>query len=206
MIDARQALERLGAGNRRYVARVPSACPCLSDAQRAETLHGQHPIATVLGCSDSRVPAELIFDQGVGDLFVIRVAGNIVTPAVLGSAEYAATVLGVPLIVVLGHSRCGAVNVTVDNLRQPGGEPSPNLQALIEGVRPAAEQAIAEGGGGDGEALLSRAIRANVRRAVHELQERSETLKTLAENGGLMIVGAEYSLETGEVEFLEGLA
>ena len=203
MIPAPQALGRLREGNRRFVAGERSrALP--SRSERAELADGQEPFAIVLGCSDSRVPAELVFDQGLGDLFVIRVAGNVVAPSQVGSVEFAAAKFGTRLVVVLGHSRCGAVLATLDELAQPSESRSPNLRAIVDRIRPSVETLLATGFRNDRDALVPQAIRANVRASVDHLRHGSEILERLIEDDGLLVVGAEYSLETGVVTFFEG--
>jgi carbonic anhydrase len=157
-----------------------------------------------LGCSDSRVPAEIVFDQGLGDLFVIRVAGNIVAPSQVGSVEFAAARFGTRLVVVLGHSCCGAVSATLDELRKPTENQSRNLRAIVDRVRPAVEGLLATDVGNDADALLAAAVRANIRASVDHLRHGSDILAQLVREDGLLIVGAEYSLETGLVEFLDG--
>jgi len=174
-------------------------------ARRQELVGGQEPFAVVLGCSDSRVPVELVFDRGPGDLFVIRVAGNIVAPSLVGSVEFAAEVFGTRLVIVLGHSDCGAVGATVDELGQGGGIGSPNLQSIVDRIRPAVEELVAAHPGGDPETLLSRAVRANVRASADRLRNGSEILEHLIASDGLRVVGAEYSLDSGLVDFFDGV-
>jgi carbonic anhydrase len=204
MITAREALRRLREGNRRFVdARGRDGLA--SHARRAELVAGQEPFAIVLGCSDSRVPAELVFDQGLGDLFVIRVAGNIVAPSQVGSVEFAAERFGTRLVVVLGHSQCGAILATLEELRRPVGTPSRNLRSIIDRVRPAVESVLASDPGRDPDALLRRAVRANVRASASHLRHGSELIESFVHEHGLLVVGAEYSLETGAVEFFDGL-
>lgn len=205
MIPAPEALERLLDGNRRFATGVRSDESACGLGRRVELVAGQRPFAIILGCSDSRVPAELVFDQGLGDLFVIRVAGNIVAPSQIGSAEFAATRYGTRLVVVLGHSRCGAVIATLDELRRPAEDQSPNLRAIVDRVRPSVESLLATDLGNDLDALVARAVRANVRASVDRLRHGSEVLERLAAEEGLVIVGAEYSLESGVVEFLDGV-
>lgn len=200
-MPARDALERLREGNRRFAADLRSLDALASHARRADLLGGQQPFAIVLGCSDSRVPAEIVFDQGLGDLFVIRVAGNIVAPSQVGSVEFAAAKFGTPLVVVLGHSRCGAIEATLAELQQPAGTQSRNLRSIVNRVRPSVEALLATELKHDPEALAREAVRANVRASVDHLRHGSEVLEELAASNGLCIVGAEYSLETGLVEF-----
>lgn len=209
MIPGPEALERLCEGNRRFAEGVPSAHALATESRRRELIDGQRPFAIVLGCSDSRVPAEIVFDQGIGDLFVIRVAGNIVAPSLVGSVEFAADQFGTRLVVVLGHSGCGAVTATLEELRRPTEIQSPNLRSIVERVRPAVEPLLethdpTDGDDRHGGALMEAAVRANVRRSVEQLRHGSELLENLVRDDGLLVVGAEYSLETGLVEFLEG--
>jgi carbonic anhydrase len=200
-MSASDALERLREGNRRFAADLRSLEVLPSHARRADLLGGQQPFAIILGCSDSRVPAEMVFDQGLGDLFVIRVAGNIVAPSQVGSVEFAAAKFGTPLVVVLGHSRCGAIEATLEELRQPAATRSRNLRSIVNRVRPSVEALLATELRHDPEALAEAAVKANVRASVDHLRHGSEVLEDLVATSGLWIVGAEYSLETGLVEF-----
>jgi carbonic anhydrase len=200
-VTARQALERLREGNQRFAAGLRSLETLARQTRRADLLGGQQPFAIVLGCSDSRVPAEIVFDQGLGDLFVIRVAGNVVAPSQVGSVEFAATRFGTKLVVVLGHSQCGAIAATIEELRQPAGTRSRNLRSIVNRIRPSVEALLATGLRDDPEALAREAVKANVRTSVDHLRHGSEILEELVANDGLWIVGAEYSLETGVVEF-----
>lgn len=204
MISAREALARLREGYRRFLAGAAPEAPVLDAARRLALARSQQPFAVVLGCSDSRVPAELVFGQGFGDLFVIRVAGNIVAPSQVGSVEFAATRFGTRLVVVLCHSGCGAVTATVEELRRPAPSQSPGLREIVERVRPAVEPLLATPLGGQTDALIAAAVRANVRVAVDELRSGSDLLRPLAERGELAVVGAEYDLETGVVDFFYG--
>lgn len=204
MISANEALERLKEGNRRFVSGTRSPETRMSQAQRKELAGGQEPFAVIIGCSDSRVPVELVFDQGLGDLFVIRVAGNIMTPSLIGSVEYAVANLGTRLAVVLGHTGCGAVQATVDELRQPTENPSKNLLSIVDRIRPAVEGLLDPEGKNDREELVRRSVRANVRVSTDALRQGSDILEPMIEEGELRVVGAEYSLETGEVDFFEG--
>ncbi len=205
VIPAADALDRLREGNRRFVAGESRAAVQLDPARRRELVAGQAPFAIVLGCSDSRVPVELVFDQGLGDLFVIRVAGNVVAPSQIGSVEFAAEKFGARLVVVLGHSGCGAVEATLAELRRPSAGRSPNLRSIVDRVRPAVEGLLEGGDAGDETALMERAIRANVRAACDRLRHGSEILEGLIAEAGLRVVGAEYSLETGRVDLFDGL-
>ncbi|HEX4872676.1 MAG TPA: carbonic anhydrase [Nevskiaceae bacterium] len=207
MVTAREALARLKAGNRRFVEEARSRSAMTGADRRIELVDGQQPFAVVLGCSDSRVPAEIVFGQGLGDLFVIRIAGNIVAPSQIGSVEFAVERFGVPLVVVMGHSRCGAISATLEALSgAAGAKPhSRNLRSIVQRVRPAVESLLETELRHDPEALLKAAVRANVRVAASHLRHGSEILEQLIEQGQLVVVGAEYSLETGEVSFLDRL-
>jgi len=205
MINAQEALERLREGNLRFSSNVRSLDALMSHTRRADLVAGQEPFAIVLGCSDSRVPAELVFDQGLGDLFVIRVAGNIVAPSQIGSVEFAATRYDTRLVVVLGHSQCGAILATLDELRRPAGNQSPSLRSIVDRVRPSVETLFATELRHDTDALVRQAVRANVRASVNQLRHGSEILEGLVHHGGMLVVGAEYSLETGIVDFFEGV-
>ena len=205
MIDAKTALERLRDGNRRFVANRTTADPLASEKRRTELVAGQEPFAIVLGCSDSRVPAELVFDQGFGDLFVIRVAGNIVAPSQIGSVEFAAARFGTRLVVVLGHSQCGAVVATLEELLGKASTESKNLRSIVDRVRPAVEDLLAGPHTDDPDALVREAVLANVRASVHQLRQGSELLERLIETDDLLVVGAKYSLASGVVDFFDGI-
>ncbi len=205
MISAPQALERLRAGNRRFVTDTRSHESIASEARRRELANGQEPFAIILGCADSRVPAEIVFDQGLGDLFVIRVAGNIVAPSQIGSVEFAAERYGTRLVVVLGHSRCGVVLATLDELRRPSESQSRNLRSIVDRVRPSVEALLATEHRHDPDALVRAAVRANVRVSAGQLRHGSDVLEQLIQRHGLAVVGAEYSLETGVVDFFDGV-
>jgi carbonic anhydrase len=201
MIPAAEALQRLREGNQRFVSERSRSGDGLSSSRRTEVAAGQQPFAIILGCSDSRVPAEIVFDQGLGDLFVIRVAGNIVAPSQVGSVEFAAALYHTRLVVVLGHSQCGAVIATLEELQRPSENQSRNLRAIVDRVRPSVETLLATELRKDREALLRHAVRANIRASVDHLSHGSEVLEQLIHKDGLQVVGAEYSLETGVVEF-----
>lgn len=203
VIQAAEALERLKTGNRRFVEEAADRAILSTAARRDQLVDGQNPFAIILGCSDSRAPAEIIFDQGLGELFVIRVAGNIVSPSQIGSIEFAAERFGTRLVVVLGHSRCGAVTATLEELRQPTEQRSPNLHAIVDRIRPSVETLFETDLKNDPDALLRHAVRANVRLSVAHLKHGSRILEDLIDQQELMVVGAEYALETGEVEFFE---
>jgi len=203
MVSAREALERLRDGNLRFASNVGGSDALLNHARRAELATGQNPFAIILGCSDSRVPAEIVFDQGLGDLFVIRVAGNIVAPSQVGSVEFAAARYATRLVVVLGHSQCGAVVATLEELQRPTENQSRNLSAIVDRVRPSVEGLLETGLRYDLDALVKQAVRANIRASVNHLRHGSQVLEQLIQDEGLRVVGAEYSLETGLVEFFD---
>jgi carbonic anhydrase len=203
MIPAAEALERLRAGNRRFATGTRRATLPSGPEEWAALAKGQQPFAIILGCSDSRVPAEIVFDQGLGDLFVIRVAGNIVAPSQIGSVEFAAERFGTRLVVVLGHSQCGAVLATLEELRQPSENQSRNLRSIVDRVRPSVEGLLQTALRHDLDALIGEAVRANIRASVDHLRHGSEVLEQLIQRDGLRVVGAEYSLENGLVDFLD---
>ncbi len=206
MISAREALDRLRDGNRRFVSENRRGYQPSSPSRRRELAAGQEPFAVILGCSDSRVPAEIVFDQGLGDLFVVRVAGNIVAPSLIGSAEFAAEQYGTRLIVVMGHSSCGAILATLDQIRRPAADQSRNLRSIVDRIRPSVEPFLAADPAADREDIVAKAVRANIRASVSQLHLGSEVLETLAREENLLVVGAEYSLDTGVVDFFEGVS
>jgi carbonic anhydrase len=206
MILAREALALLQEGNRRFVSDVSNRDPIASRARRLELAVSQEPFATILGCSDSRVPVEIVFDQGLGDLFVIRVAGNIVAPSLIGSVEFAAEQFGTRLVVVLGHTQCGAIETTLQQLRRPIENQSRNLRSIVDLIRPSIENLLATDLRHDHHALGLAAVRANIRASVQHLRHGSDIIEQLIQKAGLMVVGAEYSLETGVVDFFDGLS
>ena len=203
MIPAAEALARLREGNRRFVANQATATALSSSARRSALVAGQEPFAIILGCSDSRVPAELVFDQGFGDLFVIRVAGNVVAPSQVGSVEFAASLYSTRLVVVMGHSQCGAVIATLEELLGRAPARSRNLRSIVDRVRPSVESVLHGRDKAEPEVLVRDAVRANVRASADHLRHGSELLEQLIREEGLVVVGAEYSLETGVVEFFE---
>ncbi|AME00915.1 MULTISPECIES: carbonic anhydrase [Moraxella] len=202
---AEQALEMLKQGNARFVENVQNPQSTLL-ASNALT-HVHEPFAIILGCSDARVPAEIVFDQGLGDLFVIRVAGNVVAPSQIGSVEFAAEKFGTKLVVVLGHSHCGAVTACVETLINPDQQFSPNLRSIVDRIRPSVynlhEIYTANGQDIDEQELINRGIKANVRMSVTQLKHGSRILEDAVNNGSLIIVGAVYDLDTGKVTFIE---
>jgi carbonic anhydrase len=204
MISAREALDRLREGNLRFTARLNGEDVSPTQA-RLELTNSQEPFAIVLGCSDARVPAEIIFDQGLGDLFVIRVAGNIVAPSQVGSVEFAAARFGTRLVVVLGHSRCGAILATLDELQRPSEQQSRNLRSIVDRVRPSVQVLLQTDLRHDPDRLVDQAVRVNIRASASHLRHGSEVLEQLIQDDGLLVVGAEYDLETGQVEFFDGV-
>ena len=202
-IKADEALKRLREGNQRFTSNLRALEPLFSHTRREELLSGQAPFAIILGCSDSRVPAEIVFDQGLGDLFVIRVAGNIVAPSQIGSVEFAVSQFGTRLVVVLGHSQCGAICATIDELTNKDTSSSENIRAIVERVKPSIQGLMATDLKNDRAALEKEAVRANVRASVNQLRHGSTIIENLIETDGLLIVGAEYSLETGVVDFFD---
>lgn len=210
---SRAVIERLRDGNRRFVEGAASRFAREELEHRRRLAAGQSPDAVILTCADSRVPPTLVFDQGLGNLFVLRVAGNVVTPEQLGSVEFAVDSLGTRVVVVLGHTGCGAVTAAVDLLGDDAPELSPNLRSIVDRIRPAAQAAAVEvlGEGTTLEALseerraevVDRAVRLNVAGAVNDLRAGSSLLDGLAEAGELTILGAEYDLESGRVELLD---
>jgi carbonic anhydrase len=210
MIAAPAALAALRAGNRRFVGQLGLGSESgleagAARARRRELPAGQGPFAIVLGCSDARVPAEIVFDQGLGDLFVIRVAGNIVAPSQIGSVEFAAAAFGTRLVVVLGHSNCGAIHATLEQLARPSREQSRNLRSIVDRIRPAVEGLLEHDPPRDWQTLEQQAVRANIRMSADHLRHGSELLEQLIQSEALLVVGAEYSLETGVVDFFDGV-
>ena len=205
MISADEALKRLRTGNERFVADKHDLTDLTNQSRRANLIESQTPFAIILGCSDSRVPAEIIFNQGLGDLFVIRVAGNIVAPSLLGSVEFSAVQHRARLVVVLGHTLCGAIQATISELKQPSANRSPNLQSIVNRIQPSVQTLLEAGLENDEERLIQLATRANIRASVAHLKHGSQILERLIESDRLLIVGAEYSLKTGMVDFFDGL-
>ena len=200
MISSEEALNRLRKGNERFVSDSSIFNNALSHKSRRHSLaEDQDPFAIILGCSDSRVSSEIVFDQGLGDLFVVRVAGNIVAPSQIGSIEFAVERFGARLVVVMGHSRCGAIQATLDSLRRPSEDQSKNLRSIIDRIRPSLELLDMDQ---DPEITLQQAVRANIHSSVSQLQHESRVLEQLIKKSDLLILGAEYSLDTGIVNFL----
>ncbi|MGA2551324.1 MAG: carbonic anhydrase [Burkholderiaceae bacterium] len=205
MISAKEALARLREGNRRFVLGMNAEETLVSPARRLEVSTGQEPFAIVLGCSDARVPAEIVFAQGLGDLFVIRVAGNIVAPSQVGSVEFAAERFGTRLVVVLGHSQCGAILATLEEVGRPKKDQSRNVNSIVNRIRPSVDIFLGTEIAKDHDALVNHAVRANIRMSADHLRHGSAVLEQLIQTDGLCVVGAEYSLETGVVDFFDGL-
>jgi carbonic anhydrase len=202
-VSASEALERLKAGNRRFVEGAEGPMRRYGPPDSLSATQPQEPVAIVLGCSDSRVPAEMVFDQGLGDLFVIRVAGNVVAPSQVDSVEFAASQFGTRLVVVLGHTQCGAILATIEEMGREESQRSRSLRSIVDRVRPAIESVLGEGKALEPDTLIEQAVRANIMASVTQLSAGSEGMSELIANHGLRIVGAEYSLETGVVRFLE---
>lgn len=204
MKAAIEALARLKEGNQRFTE-GNSQHRTLDEYDRVRMSADQDPCAIILGCSDARVPAEMIFDQGIGDLFVIRVAGNIIAPSQVGSIEYAVNQFGTPLVVVLGHSNCGAVTACVEEIVEGHTVGSPNLYSIVDRIRPSVHTLVETPLKEDPEALIKHAVRANIRASVANLRYSSIVLEKFISNDQLLVVGAEYNLETGSVDFFEGI-
>ena len=202
-VPAAEALRRLLEGNDRFARNLRSVDSFVTQAHREALVDGQKPHAIILCCADSRVPAELIFDWGLGELFVCRVAGNITAPSIVGSVEFAAATFGTELVVVMGHTRCGAVTATLSALAKAEAPVSPNLRDIVDRIAPSVHELVELVQ--DEDARLRTAIRANVRSAANQLRHGSRVLEKLAAEGRLKVVGAEYELETGQVHFFDGL-
>ena len=204
-VTAASALQKLREGNARFAANARGTGTLITAARRAQLTAAQEPFAIVLGCSDSRVPVELVFNQGPGDLFVIRVAGNIVAPSLIGSVEFAADRFGTRLVVVLGHSSCGAIAATIEDLHRPAPGSSPNMLDIVDRIRPGVEEIVSRHESEGALAVEHAVMTANVRASVDQLRHGSTIIEGLIANDGLVVTGAWYSLETGKVEFLDGL-
>ena len=205
MLSALEALQSLREGNSRFVSGEKTADFLMPQTQGSKLVGAQEPSAVILGCSDSRVPVEIIFDQGLGELFVIRVAGNIVAPPLVGSVEFAVAEFGTRLVVVLGHSKCGAVRATLDELHRPTEGLSADLRAVIDRIQPAVEGLLKMETASERDVLQRQAVRANIRASANYLRNESETLRRLIHGDGLLVLGAEYSLETRVVDFFDGI-
>lgn len=199
-VPPKEALQRLMDGNARF---RNAAAFSEAEGWSAELAGGQHPFAIILGCSDSRTPVEFLFDQGFGQLFVVRVAGNIVEPSIVGSIEFAAAEFGTRLVVVMGHTLCGAIAATVRSIEKNQSSESENLRAITGRIAPNIESLV-NGSVCEGD-LQRRAMRANVRASVERVRSGSPLMDKLVRAGRVVIVGAEYELETGAVHFFHGL-
>ncbi|GJM42911.1 MAG: carbonic anhydrase [Ardenticatenaceae bacterium] len=200
-MNTTDALRRLQDGNGRFLAETQNRH--VSQTQREALTTGQAPFAVILSCADSRVPPEIIFDQGLGDLFVIRVAGNVITPEVVGSVEFAIHVLGSRLVVVQGHTDCGAIKTTLAEMATPTPTLSPNLQSLVDRIRPSITPLLEKIDLSDPQTLMPQAIQANVHQSVTQLKQNSDIVQNLIQTDDLQIIGAEYSLATGQVTFYD---
>ena len=198
-----EALQRLRDGNERFASEANSGEMFLRRMTRARTVSEPEPLAIILGCADSRVPVEIVFDQDLGDLFVIRVAGNIVAPSQVGSVEFGVERFHTRLVVVLGHTQCGAIQATLEELGRPSEAQSRNLRSIVDRIRPSVQALLSMDAAHHTEALFQQAVRANIRASVNHLRHGSDVIEQAIQNDGLMVVGAEYSLETGKVEFFE---
>jgi carbonic anhydrase len=201
--SALEVLSRLRLGNTRFSSNLLSVEALASIARRGELVDGQSPMAIILSCSDSRVPAEIIFDCGLGDLFVVRVAGNIVAPSLIGSVEFAAARFGTRLAVVLGHSGCGAVAATLESISSGTPIVSENIRDIVSRIAPSVQDLVQQNL--PREELMRKAVRANVRATANHLRHGSTILERLCVKEGLVVVGAEYSLQTGVVDFFDGV-
>lgn len=205
MVSSSEGILRLKEGNRRFIDQTGRSDLLVNETRRRALVDAHDPFAIILGCSDARVPAEIIFDQGLGDLFVIRVAGNIVAPSQIGSVEFAAERFGINLVIVLGHTGCGAIHATLEELRRPTEGHSSNLRSIVDRVRPSVEALFDGSLPSNDRELEHRAVRANIRASANQLRHGSQILERLIDYDGLRVVGAEYNLESGEVDFFEGV-
>jgi len=205
MVSAQDALRHLQTGNQRFVSGVSDRSTHTDQTRRSEMIAGQEPLAIVLGCSDSRVPAEINFDQGLGDLFVVRVAGNIVASSQIGSIEFAAERFGARLVVVLGHSDCTAVQTALEQVERPSESRSPYLDTIVDLVRRTLRSLLELDSWQERGDLMREAVRANIRASMSHLRFGSNILGQMIDEDGLLIVGAEYSLRTGVVHFFDDL-
>ena len=200
-----EGLHLLKEGNKRFVANNSTL---VTHGWRAGLGEGQKPFAVVVGCSDSRAPAELVFDQGLGQLFVVRVAGNVIAPSGIGSVEFAAAQFGTRLVVVMGHTQCGAIAATCESIRNGDTPESRNLRSITERIRPHVEDLVRleEEAKVSPELVLRHAIRANARSCADRLRHGSELIESLVEEGWLHVVPSVYDLSTGEVEFFDRIS
>ena len=193
-----QALEKLQLGHKNFLSDNPTLISARDSKRRLDIARSQVPFAVLVGCSDSRVAPEVLFNTGLGELFIVRNAGNTVDTVALGSIEYAIAVLGVPLIVVLGHERCGAVDAALSVVEKNTVFPG-SLNQMIEPILPAA--LMARSTGAKGEALLDAAVRENIRRVVNRIKNSEPVLMNPIKTGKVKVVGARYDLDDGEVDF-----
>lgn len=204
-ITALEALHRLQEGNLQFAAGQFNTGDHAAELKLTDANAAQEPFAVVLGCSDSRVPVEIVFNQGFGDIFVIRVAGNIVAPSQIGSIEFAAEKFGIKLVVVMGHTHCGAVQATLDEMNRPSGSQSRNLRSIVDRIRPSIQGLLATDLKHHPAMLMQAAIRTNISISANFLRHGSQIIEQMIEKGDLLVVGAEYSLETGLVDFFDGM-
>lgn len=203
IVSPQEALQLLKEGNQRFVTMHRLADPGVNPEIRGLLTQGQHPYATILCCSDSRVPPELIFDEGLGHLFIVRVAGNVLDPVTLGSIEYATLHSTSRLILVMGHQSCGAVTATAQIMGQDQSSETSDIMDLVDRIVPAVQKAINEVGEDDEDRLIESAIRVNVQLVSKQITQRSAALRQMVQEGEVQIVGGYYSLDTGEVEFFD---
>jgi carbonic anhydrase len=212
LLSAADALARLQQGNQNFADHIRTHGTLAGLDAAAELIQTQRPFATIVGCSDSRAPLEIVFNQGVGDLFVIRIAGNTMDPPQIGSIEFAAEKLGTRLVVIMGHTQCGAVGATIEALQHPEAEQSPNLLSIVERIRPTVAPLMETDLRHDPAALSAAAIRANVAQSVQQLRANSPLMRQHMDSeespaapglGPVKVVGAEYAVETGVVEFFD---
>jgi len=198
-VSAEQALQKLMDGNSRFVESKMAGSSLCDATARGKLAKSQHPYAIILSCSDSRVPPELIFDQALGEIFVVRVAGNVADPIVLGSIEYATEHLGSPLIMVLGHERCGAVTAAVGSKGKHEG----NIGAILSAIEPAAKKAKVISKGKPQEELVECAVEVNAKAVAAALTKKSKVLAEQLKEGKIKIVSAKYDLDDGKVTILK---
>ena len=202
MISAQDALKNLREGNARFASASQDHDSPEEGRHYFKAVDRQEPFAIILGCSDSRVPPEVVFDQGIGELFVVRVAGNIVTPTQIGSIEFAVKKFDTRLVVVLGHTMCGAIQATLEDLQTPMEPGSGNLPDIVNCIKPSVEAMLKNDLQEGPESLQRQAMRNNVLNSVHQLQQQSTLLRNQIDHEGLKIIGAEYCVSSGAVDFL----
>jgi len=203
-IPAKNALLRLIQGNRRFVKNRSTGIVAIQRNARKLMLKSRGPFAIILSCSDSRAPSEILFDQGLGDLFVIRVAGNVVAPSLIGSVEFAAATTQARLVVVMGHTQCGAIQATFDAVQGKKAVLSENIHDIVERISPHIHRLVARKKGSvKREDILRDAVRANVLASANHLRHGSRFLENMVRDKELMIVGAEYDIDSGIVDFFD---